>query len=172
MGNIQGNSPRVVFQNQIDSNGLVNDFIYSYNFNGMSKFDKVVSVENTFGISKEIALKSTYLHVIIQRYDDIDLTTPNGEYKLDENIIESISYKKPFIFLGKPGYLNYLHTIGFKTFSDFWDESYNSEKYWIDSIVKVISILKEIQRSDINKPSNKLRDILIYNNEILKTNDR
>jgi hypothetical protein len=170
-GNIQGNSARVVFQNQIDSNGLIDDFIYSYNFNGISKFDKIISVEDFFGISKETALKSTNLHIIIQRYDDIDLTTPNGEYKLDENIIESISYKKPFIFIGRRGYLKYLHTLGYKTFSHFWNESYNDEIYWIDSIVKVISILKELQKKDSLLRSVELESILIHNYGILK-NDR
>lgn len=33
--------------------------------------------------------------------------------------------KKPFIIFGSKNYLDYLHQMGFRTFSDFWDESYD-----------------------------------------------
>lgn len=166
--NIQGNSVRVVFQNQIDSNELLDDFIYSYNSNGLSKYDKIISLENTFKITRNEALESTLFHIIIQSYDSIDLTTPTKEYKLEEDIIESIKHKRPFIFIGQIGYLDYLKKLGFETFSQAWDESYNSEKYWIDSVIKVIFILKILQVADINNIYSKINPVLIHNYEKLK----
>lgn len=42
-----------------------------------------------------------------------------------EKIWNPISYRHPFIMVGAPGTLKYLRSLGYKTFSEFWDESYD-----------------------------------------------
>ena len=54
-----------------------------------------------------------------------------------EKIWNPISYKHPFIMVGAPGTLKYLKSLGYKTFSDFWDESY-------DDIIDPCERLQEI----------------------------
>ena len=45
---------------------------------------------------------------------------------LTEKTYKPIAYKQPFIMLSSPGSLKHLKDLGFKTFSDFWDESYDA----------------------------------------------
>lgn len=42
-----------------------------------------------------------------------------------EKTIRPILLKKPFIIFGSKDYLAYLRQMGFRTFSDFWDEEYD-----------------------------------------------
>ena len=37
-----------------------------------------------------------------------------------------MKHKQPFIVVGVPGALKAMRDMGFKTFSDFWDESYDT----------------------------------------------
>ena len=39
-----------------------------------------------------------------------------------------LSHCHPFVMVSKKGTLKYLRDIGFKTFGDFWDESYDDEE--------------------------------------------
>lgn len=48
----------------------------------------------------------------------------------------------PFMTLGAPGYLAYLRSIGFKTFDQFWDESYDLEPDLDTRINMILNNLK------------------------------
>jgi len=45
---------------------------------------------------------------------------------ISEKTYKPITYHHPFIIIGAAGTLAELKRMGFKTFSDFWDESYDS----------------------------------------------
>ena len=49
-------------------------------------------------------------------------------YFLTEKIWKPIICQQPFIVYGQRGYLKCLREMGFKTFSNVWDESYDDEK--------------------------------------------
>ena len=54
--------------------------------------------------------------------------------------MKAIDYCKPFVINGDKGTLKYLHSIGFKTFDKWWDESYDEIKDgWerFDAILKL-----------------------------------
>ena len=42
-----------------------------------------------------------------------------------EKTVRSMLLKKPFIMFGSCNYLEYMRQMGFRTFSDFWDENYD-----------------------------------------------
>ena len=68
----------------------------------------------------------------------------NHKVFITEKIARPLVNQKPFIVFGDRYTLNELQNKGFKTFSNFWDESYDSlptSKERIDAAVKV---LKEI----------------------------
>ena len=47
-------------------------------------------------------------------------------YCMSEKISKPLIAKKPFLIFAAPGYLQALHSIGFKTFSDWWSEEYDT----------------------------------------------
>jgi hypothetical protein len=49
----------------------------------------------------------------------------NTEVTLTEKSFKPIKEKHPFILVGVPGALKAMRDMGFKTFSEFWDESYD-----------------------------------------------
>lgn len=62
---------------------------------------------------------------------------------LTEKIFKPIVSYRPFILAGAPGNLKYLRSYGFKTFSDFIDESYDSET---DNTKRLYMIVDEIEK--------------------------
>jgi hypothetical protein len=42
-----------------------------------------------------------------------------------EKTIRPMLMKKPFVVFASQDYLDYLHQMGFRTFNEFWDESYD-----------------------------------------------
>ena len=62
---------------------------------------------------------------------------------LSEKIFKAIALQQPFVVVGSRGTLKYLKKLGYKTFSDFFDESYD-ELEETERIDKVIEVLKSI----------------------------
>ena len=88
-----------------------------------------------------------------------------------EKILKPIQQLHPFLVLGKPHTLKYIKSYGFKTFSDYWDESYDEEIIDSKRLFKVYNIFKEL----CNKTDEEwieiyksLKNILIYNRNLLK----
>jgi len=88
-----------------------------------------------------------------------------------EKSIKPIAQLHPFIIVGRPNTLKQLKKYGFKTFSNFWDESYDSEENNTFRMLKVFELIKKL----INLPTaewdlllEKIKPILIYNKELLK----
>jgi hypothetical protein len=67
--------------------------------------------------------KRIYQHFLI---DIVAETFTSGNcFFVTEKTIRPMLLKKPFIVMGSQNYLEYLHQMGFRTFADFWDESYD-----------------------------------------------
>ncbi len=97
------------------------------------------------------------------------------DYQVTEKPFRSICLFKPMLYLGQPGGLQYLRDLGFKTFGDHWDESYDTITDPDVRYQAVISIINEL--ADDAHAGLKLRGvekILIYNYEhyqkLIKTN--
>jgi len=65
----------------------------------------------------------------------------NNKQHLTEKIFKPIVAKQPFLLVGARGNLAYLRRYGFKTFSDFWDESYDDIT---DNIKRIDAVLAEL----------------------------
>ena len=77
--------------------------------------------------------------------------TPN----YSEKVHQPMWYRKPFILMAPPGTLKYLHEQGYKTFSDFWDESYDDCTNHEERLYKIFEVIKYIESKTITE----LRDI-------------
>lgn len=63
---------------------------------------------------------------------------------LTEKSFKPICLRMPFVLVGTAGSLSYLKKYGFKTFSDFWDESYDNEPNEARRIEMIADVLKRL----------------------------
>lgn len=63
---------------------------------------------------------------------------------ISEKVFKPILNKRPFIYVGQPGLLSFLKESGFKTFSDFWDESYDETTDPTERMIKIVDIVDNI----------------------------
>ena len=87
------------------------------------------------------------------------------EIHLTEKTFKPIAFKQPFIMIGARGSLRHLKDLGFKTFSDFWDESYDSQEdskrmITIFKLINEISNWSQEQKIQLTKD---VKSILDYN---------
>ena len=88
-------------------------------FSQSSQSDEFFSLK----IHREIVnnYKNTYISLVTETFFYED------DYIVTEKVYKPMSHFHPFIILGSPYTLKYLRSMGFKTFGDFWDESYDEE---------------------------------------------
>lgn len=79
---------------------------------------------------------------------------------LTEKSFKPIVAKMPFILLAGPGSLAYLRKYGFKTFGDFWDESYDQETNPAKRFAKVVELLKDLGNLSIGELQKMHKDML------------
>jgi hypothetical protein len=66
------------------------------------------------------------------------------EIHLTEKTFKAITWRHPFVLVATANSLAYLHSLGFKTFHAFWDESYDLEQDHVARMNKIISVLTGI----------------------------
>lgn len=69
---------------------------------------------------------------------------------ITEKTYKPILYKQPFIILAAPNFLKHLRQLGFKTFEEVWDESYDDCENHTERFFKIINLVRRIH-SDPNK---------------------
>ena len=90
----------------------------------------------------------------------------NESIFLSEKIFKPILGCQPFIVFGNPGILSELRNMGFKTFGEFWDESYDQEISFTKRLEKIIEIMKDLA----NKTHGKLLQMTREMSHILEHN--
>lgn len=89
---------------------------------------------------------------------------------MSEKTFKPIAHCHPFIIVSKEGTLKYLKELGFKTFDDLWDESYDDIDDDSERLIKVFELILELSKKtdkewlDIYKI---IKKRLIYNREHL-----
>jgi hypothetical protein len=78
---------------------------------------------------------------------------------LTEKIFKPIVAKQPFVLLGCTNNLAYLKSYGFKTFDQFWDESYDTDQDPISRIQAVVKIIKDLCNMSDNELQNLQQDM-------------
>ena len=85
---------------------------------------------------------------------------------VSEKILRPLLTKTPFIVFAAQGTLEHLKSLGFKTFSDFWDESYDLES---DSHLRFLSCCRIIN-SIAEQPIDKLKNLYAEMETLLEHN--
>lgn len=95
----------------------------------------------------------------------------NNIIHMTEKTIKPILFKQPFIVVGPAHTLKYLRNMGFKTFSDFWDESYDEILDPVERMRKLTDLIYGISQwptLELEKLYFKAIDIVNYNFELFK----
>ena len=90
-----------------------------------------------FHFTKDFYTNSLVSLVTETNYDALECT-------LTEKSFKPMFNKHPFLIIGAPGALQGLRDLGFRTFSDFWDESYDNEEFPASRLALITDVLKEI----------------------------
>ncbi len=92
---------------------------------------------------------------------------PYSELFITEKTFKPIVHQMPFIIAGSAGTLKYLRSVGYETFPELFDESYDEE---VDSNKRIQMIIKQIQRAcndpHIHKKIYNMQDKLRHNRNI------
>lgn len=130
-----------------------NDFGFNKNFDKTISdeyLQMVVDRQNTSPDSKNLAnnfavdldtesLRRSFLSVVTETmfYDNIDF--------FSEKIYKPLSVGHPFILLGCPRGLKRLQDMGFRTFSKWWDESYDDDYNFVNRVHATVAIVKKLK---------------------------
>lgn len=93
---------------------------------------------------------------------------------LTEKIFKPIVLRMPFILAGCAHNLEYLRSYGFKTFSAYWDESYDSIEDPIERLQAITGVLKTISNMSATEQKTMLLDmepILEHNYQLFNDPD-
>jgi hypothetical protein len=96
---------------------------------------------------------------------------PDDRVFITEKTYRAINYCRPFIINGDKGSLTYLKEMGFKTFDQFWDESYDDEESDHVRITKITEVVRDIchrSNEELLTQYNDMLPILRHNYSILK----
>jgi len=102
--------------------------------------------------------KSSFLHVVPETVVD--------RVHLTEKIFKPIVLKQPFVLLNGAGALEYLRSYGFKTFSDFWSEEYDTIDNLdqrLQSAADVVNYVGSCSLKELEQMRDKMKPILEHN---------
>lgn len=94
-----------------------------------------------------------------------------NEVTLTEKSFKPFKEKHPFISVAGPGALKHLREIGFRTFSEFWDESYDSETNPDERMIKIRNVFETIGSWDHNQILDfrrRVKPLLEHNFQMIK----
>ena len=150
----------------------------------LSTWDNQVELNSEIGIhiidepyekfnQESFELEKVYAKSFCDIIGESRFTVPLGN--ISEKTLRPIMYRKPFILAAPYKTLEYLKTLGFKTFSDFWDESYDECKNHEERLKKVLTLIDYIDNMSLNDLRVMLKSmepILDHNFQIYKKNAR
>ena len=90
---------------------------------------------------------------------------------LTEKTFRAILHKRPFVIVGPPGSLAQIKKLGFKTFDDVWDESYDcieDPNQRIRAVIKIVQHVCSFSAHDLQNLMYNMRDTVESNYQFYK----
>lgn len=125
--------------------------------------ERFVSGMHNFFTKKDMWLK-TYFSVVSETSSD------DNWIFITEKTVRPMIYYHPFIMWGNPGTLDVLKRHGFKTFPEFFDESYDrieNEDLRLKAVIENINRLCSLPLEEIHKMYHSVMPKLIHNHQLL-----
>ena len=130
-----------------------NNFINFSDYSDLSDKEKSGNFQNSL-------LQKAFLWVATES------TVTHPEPFVTEKTFKAIVAQRPFVVFGDVGSLQYVKNLGFKTFVDFWDESYDNIINIEDranAIVDIIDNISNLSLPELQDMCNKMASILEHN---------
>ena len=165
------------------SKNLIDQGLVSFNSPGVEELTNIVN-ENTWYTPESRKLFDLFKHKLTSRTIDtpdiqgylsatidlhncrnsmVQVVTETDFYKdklhLTEKVFKPIVAGQPFLLLAGRGNLEYLREYGFKTFGDYWDESYDSIADPGARVGAVVKVLQELSNLTHTQQQNMRRDM-------------
>jgi hypothetical protein len=109
-------------------------------------------------------LSFAYVNSFVDIVTETRFAQPTANFS--EKVFQAIQYQKPFIVVGPPKTLEYIRSLGFKTFNEFWDESYDDELHHGERLAKIFDLVEIIMNTpleDLRTMYEKMRSTAEYN---------
>jgi hypothetical protein len=87
-------------------------------------------------------LSDFYFESFIDIVNETRFAQPTANFS--EKVFQSIQYMTPFILVAPPKTLEYVRSMGFKTFNEFWDESYDDELDHGERLAKIFKLIDKL----------------------------
>lgn len=143
-------------------------------------YPEFLGISDNFGtnggwINSSKLFQNSFMSIVAESFVD----QPNDPI-FTEKIFKPIWNFRPFIVSASAGALEYLKTIGFKTFNRWIDESYDNEHDKIKRLIKINAEINRLSKLTISECCNMLKDMeetLLHNRQnfsdlSFKFNDR
>jgi hypothetical protein len=140
--------------------------IYQNNTKLMKKFPVIMDNKRS---SKAKSIVKYYDECFVSVITETIFNSPYSD--ISEKALYAIAYGKPFIVVGTPRCLEYLKSLGFKTFDEFWDESYDNEKDAQKRLLMLFDLIEKIDNytiEELKQIYTKMIPILKHNLNTLK----
>lgn len=168
-------APWGIMKQALPNLDLSDDFIDSLPWEFDLGKDERRGYAKTFGKDFNYTCLNSYVTLAIESHDTlVDINIGNHRSVTDKTF-PSIERGMPFIIMSMPGSLKYLHSLGYKTFSNYWDESYDDEEDYYVRRNKVLKACEGLISMSSDKLDDMLYDmlpILIHNAKLFRENVR
>ena len=101
----------------------------------------------------------------------------NYEYpwgQLSEKTINAIRFENAFILLAGPGSLEQAKSWGFKTFNQWWDESYDTiinPCQRMDAVLNIVDTILNYTYDELQEIKKQMAPTLLHNRNIIRTGE-
>lgn len=124
---------------------------------------------NVVGGSLRDYYKKSMVSVVTETFCESEIIS------VTEKTFKPLFYKQPFIIVGAPKALEHLRKKGYKTFSKWWDESYDDEHIPDYRIMKIVNLCSTINSWSQEQKQNFLVEVIDvlehnYNNFLNRSN--
>lgn len=87
-------------------------------------------------------LSDHYFEAFVDIVNETRFAQPTANFS--EKVFQPMQYLRPFVVVAPPKTLEYIRSMGFKTFNDFWDESYDNELDHGERLAKIFDLIDHI----------------------------
>jgi hypothetical protein len=113
----------------------------------------------------------TFLYIVTETIADNFYMNTNIPMDFMSKMGRALYYPTPFVVVGNMGVLKRLKDVGFKTFSDFWDESYDDIPNLdgrLEKIKKILNYINNLEMDELVIIRNNMLPIFEHNRIVLK----
>lgn len=163
---------REILFDMMKSGNLLEKCYWSYKAKYVEKGLKgAKKIQGTLTTPSRLFTETTFCHIVTETQFFNDNPYYGETIFITEKVDKAIRFAQPFIVASSPNYLKTMRELGFKTFNQWWDESYDTVQEWDKRINMVYDVIKEISTWSQSKLSVIYREMIptLEHNQKIRT---